>query len=420
MRQDDNSIRSARGVKRRELLKGVGAAAAAKSLGGCSSDATHEMEPQGQAPQAGTSGTPAQPTAATTGTAAMPVAGTSAAPTPSAAAGTGSPQRPGMSQPAAPQAGGQAPNQPPPAQGSKGFTKPEPQEPAVPATPGADTTRFFPGFTNDQVKTTGATINLAKGGDGPPLLLLHGAPYTHVTWRLIAPELAKKYTIVATDLRGYGDSSKSADTADHSNYSKRNMAFDQVEVMQHYGFDKFAVVGHDRGGRVAQRMALDHPDKVTKIAVIDIVPTYYSYTHVTLEFVQAYFHWFNYLRAAPGPENELMMQNQSAMARASTDAQKEYARVNAMMANIHGMCEDYRAGASIDLEHDAADIDKKIMAPLLTLWATGGSIGKIFDVMAIWKDRAQTVTGKQLSGGHSLQEDAADAVLAELTPFLAS
>ena len=144
------------------------------------------------------------------------------------------------------------------------------------------------------------------------------------------------------------------------------------------------------------------------------MPTYYSYTHVTLEFVQAYFHWFNYLRAAPGPENELMMQARAG----TTDAQREYQRTQGTAENIHAMCEDYRAAASIDLQHDAADLDKKIAAPLHVLWATSAAIGGIFDVMAIWKERAQTVTGKSLNGGHNLQEDSPDEVLAELTAFL--
>ena len=165
--------------------------------------------------------------------------------------------------------------------------------------------KFFPGFKTFNFQTSGATIHGVIGGQGPPLLLLHGAPQSHISWRIVAPRLASEYTIVAADLRGYGDSSKPPDGENHSNYSKRAMALDQVAVMKHFGFDRFPVVGHDRGGRVAHRMALDHPDKVTKLAVLDIVPTYYLYTHVTIEFVQAYFHWFNYLRPAPGPENEL-------------------------------------------------------------------------------------------------------------------
>src|SRR5262245_46219125 len=219
-----------------------------------------------------------------------------------------------------------------------------------------DTLRFFPpGFKTMKVQTSGAMINLVTGGGGPPLLLLHGAPLSHISWRLVASELAKQYTLVIPDLRGYGDSSKPEDGENHSNYSKRAMALDQVEVMKHFGYNSFPVVGHDRGGRVAHRLVLDHPDKVTRVAVLDIVPTYYLYTHVTIGFVQAYFHWFNYLRAAPFPENELKAANDAAAARATTDVQKEYSRAQSDPANIHGMCEDYRAGASIDLDHDRVD-----------------------------------------------------------------
>jgi len=235
---------------------------------------------------------------------------------------------------------------------------------------------------------------------------------------LIAPELAKDYTVIVTDLRGYGDSSKPPDGENHANYSKRAMALDQVEVMKSFGFDKFAVVGHDRGGRVGHRMALDHPDKVTKLAVFDIVPTHYLYTHVTIQFVQAYFHWFNYLRAAPGPENDLKAQYDAQKARATGDVQIEYLRTSSDPANIHAMCEDYRAGASIDLQHDEADLSKKMQCPLLTLWGLKGPMGRIYDVLAIWKTKAVNVSGKGLGGGHNLQEDVPEEVLAELRPFL--
>jgi haloacetate dehalogenase len=282
--------------------------------------------------------------------------------------------------------------------------------------------RLFPAsFRNERIKTSGAEINAVIGGSGPPVLMFHGAPQSLITWRLIAPDLAKDYTLVMCDLRGYGDSSKPPGGGDHSQYSKRPMALDGVEVMKHLGYDQFRMVGHDRGGRVGRRMALDHPDKVTKLAVMDIVPAHYLYSHVTIEFVQAYFHWFNYLRAAPGPENELLKASEAANARPTTDeAQIEYRRLNSDPAMLHAMCEDYRASASVDLKIDASDIKagKKIQCPLLVLWAANGAMGKLYDVLAIWKEEGVNVNGKGLPGNHSLQESAPKETLAELQQFL--
>jgi haloacetate dehalogenase len=275
-----------------------------------------------------------------------------------------------------------------------------------------------PGKNRRVPPLAGADINLVHAGSGPPVLLLHGAPQTHISWRLVAPELAKTHTVIVPDLRGYGDSSKPADTPDHGNYSKRAMAIDQVEVMRHFGFDRFPVVGHDRGGRVAHRLALDHPGQVTRIAVLDILPTHYLYTHVTLEFIQAYFHWFNYVRPAPGPEDQLTEQFAAQRAKATTDAQQEYMRVYNDAANIHGMCEDYRAAASIDLKHDEADLASRIGCPLLTLWGLKGPMGRLYDVLAVWKERGVNVTGAGLPAGHNLQEEAPAEVLKELRAFL--
>src|SRR6266568_2781219 len=193
---------------------------------------------------------------------------------------------------------------------------------------------MFEGFERVTIETTGAAINVVKGGKGSPVLLLHGYPQTHVMWHKIAPRLAQDFAVVAPDLRGYGDSSKPPDGENHANYSKRAMALDMIEVMHHYGFDRFPVVGHDRGGRVGHRMALDHPDKVTHLTVLDIVPTYYLYTHVTIEFVQAYFHWFNYLRPAPGPENELKA-GYAGRQTPTDPVQAEYLRVSSDPAAIH-------------------------------------------------------------------------------------
>ncbi len=276
----------------------------------------------------------------------------------------------------------------------------------------------FPGFTAHDVPTSGGvTIHAVKGGSGPPLLLLHGAPQTHYTWRDVAPRLAEDYTVVAADLRGYGDSSQPQGLPDHSNYSKRAMALDQIEVMRNFGFERFALVGQDRGGRVSHRMALDHPDAVTKAVFIDIVPTYYLYTHVTLSFIQSYPHWFNLVQPSPAGENAAIALQGPANATPSP-AQLEYRRRNSTLEGRHAMCEDYRAAASIDLEHDAADLDHRIRCPLNVLWAADGAMDRLYDVLAIWRERGRNVTGKGMPGGHNMQEGAPDDVLAELRAFL--
>jgi haloacetate dehalogenase len=289
---------------------------------------------------------------------------------------------------------------------------------AAQAPTGSPGAKFFPNFKPISIQTSGATINGVMAGQGPPVLLLHGAPQSMISWRLVAPKLAADHTVVVTDLRGYGDSSKPADGDNHANYSKRAMALDQVEVMRQLGFEQFAVIGHDRGGRVGHRLALDHPDRVTRLAVLDIVPTYYLYTHVTLGFVQAYFHLFNYLRAAPAPENQLKEDIERQAGRMTSDVELEYLRVRRDPANIHGMCEDYRAAASIDLDHDKADLDKKIACPVLALWGAKAPMGRLYDVLTIWRERAGTVTGRSLPTGHNLQEDAPDLVDAELRALL--
>jgi haloacetate dehalogenase len=284
--------------------------------------------------------------------------------------------------------------------------------------------RLLPGFRVEKVVTSGAELHSVIGGSGPPLLLIHGAPLTHLSWFRVAPELAKNYTVVAADLRGYGDSSKPADGDKHINYSKRSMAQDQIELMKHFGFDRFAVVGHDRGGRVAHRLALDHPQAVTRAAVLDIVPTHYLYTHVTKAFVDAYFHWFLYLRPAPYPEDILNREVQAgSFSRGGLpELRDEYARVYRDPAAVHGMCEDYRASAGIDMEFDEADLKagRKVDCPLHVLWASDGAMGRMYDVLGIWKDSYGTkVTGAALTGGHNLQEANPAGVLGQLLPFLA-
>lgn len=288
---------------------------------------------------------------------------------------------------------------------------------------------MFSGFKASKVETTGATINVVSGGQGPPLLLLHGHPQTHVMWHKIAPRLAADFSLIITDLRGYGDSGKPADGENHSGYSKRAMALDQVEVMKHFGFEKFAVVGHDRGGRVAHRMALDHPAQVTKLAVLDIVPTHKLFHSVTKEFATVYYHWFFMIQPALLPETMIGNSAEYYLRyrfqplipnKVTPEAFAEYLRCFSNPATIHAACEDYRAAASIDLQHDEADLNHKIACPLLALWAERGPMHKLFDVAATWKERATNVQGKPLPGGHFLPEEAPDETLSELRAFLHS
>ena len=250
------------------------------------------------------------------------------------------------------------------------------------------------------------------------MLLLHGAPQTHVSWYLVAPQLAANYTVVAADLRGYGDSSKPPDGDGHVNYSKRATALDQVEVMRHFGFERFSVVGHDRGARVAHRMTLDHPDRITKIAVVDVIPMYYVYTHVTIDIIQAYYSWFSNARPAPIPENELKASYEAQKARATSEIQLEYLRTASDPANIHAMCEDYRAAASIDLTHDAADLNEKVACPLLALWGEKSRNTQPHDVLGLWRERAAHVTGRAMPCGHTVQVEVPDLFVAELRVFL--
>ena len=296
---------------------------------------------------------------------------------------------------------------------------------------------FFSGFKREQIKTSGATINTVYGGKGSPLLLLHGIPETHVLWRKIAPQLAQDYFLVIPDLRGYGDSSKPPGGADHFGYSKRAMAQDMVEVMKHLGFQKFALVGHDRGGRASHRMALDHREVLTKLVILDIVPTYTLYQNITQEFATIFYHWF--LLVQPPPFPETIVANSAEYFLKSTllwlgghpitdpipdwlgaEAFREYLRCFRNPDSIHAICEDYRAAASIDLEHDKADLDKKIECPLLVLWSEKGPFHRMYDVLQTWKDRARDARGKPLPTGHFLPEQVPDELTRELKSFLSA
>ena len=293
---------------------------------------------------------------------------------------------------------------------------------------------MFKGFRSQKIQTTGATINVVSGGQGPPVLLLHGNPETHVMWHRVAPRLATEFSVFAADLRGYGDSSKPEGGENHSNYSKRAMALDQIELMSHFGFEKFAVVGHDRGGRVGHRMALDHPDRVTKLAVLDIVPTYDLLHRVTYEVATAFYHWFFLIQPSPFPETLIAsnvefylkymmfrdMAHNEVPAWMGEDAFAEYLRCYRDPAALHATCEDYRAGESIDMKHDEEDLKRKIICPVRVLWGKGGAVQKYFDVLSVWRERALNVSGKPVAGRHFLPEETPDEVLLELQAFLKS
>ncbi len=281
--------------------------------------------------------------------------------------------------------------------------------------------KYFPGFKVMKIATNGVTIHTVVGGSGPPVLLLHGAPLTHLAWADVAVQLAKDYTVVATDLRGYGWSSKPDGGVNHINYSKRTMAEDQVAVMQQLGFSKFALVGHDRGGRVARRLTIDHPDKVKNLTVLDIAPAHYLYSHVTREFVDAYFHWFLFLRPSPFPENIVASTGQYANG-GPGELGESFTRVYKDPAAIHAMIEDYRASAGMDIKIDEADLaaGKKISCPLNVLWAEKGAMGQLYDVMGIWKLEATRVEGKAMPGGHNFLMENPVPTYTELKRFLNS
>jgi haloacetate dehalogenase len=290
---------------------------------------------------------------------------------------------------------------------------------------------MFEGFAKERIQTSGAIIQARRGGSGPPLLLLHGYPQTHVMWHAVAPRLAEEFTVVAADLRGYGDSSKPPGDPEHARYSKREMAEDQVELMQKLGFDSFLVAGHDRGGRVAHRMALDHPKRVRKLAVLDIVPTRKMFASFDQYLATVYFHWFFLIQPAPFPERLLGAEAEyfirSRFAGLSSggkplaeEAIAEYVRCFQDPAAIHGSCEDYRAAATIDLVHDEADLAKRIACPLLVLWGGKGRIAQKFDVLDTWRDRANDLRGRALPCGHYLPEEAPEETLAELRAFFRS
>ena len=289
---------------------------------------------------------------------------------------------------------------------------------------------MFEGFEERTIPTSETVIHARVGGAGPPLLLLHGYPQTHVMWHRVAPVLAEHFTVVCADLRGYGDSGKPKSDPDHLVFSKRKTAGDMAELMSALGFEQFMLAGHDRGGRVAHRLALDHPDRVRKVSFLDIVPTRTIYEATNQAIATGYYHWFFLIQPNGLPErliggdpvfylhSKLGHWGKGGIEIFAADALEEYERCFRDPDVIHASCEDYRAGASIDLVHDEADLDKKIQCPVQALWGLDGMMERHFDVLACWRERSSGgVTGKALACGHFLAEEQPDATAAELAAF---
>jgi haloacetate dehalogenase len=294
------------------------------------------------------------------------------------------------------------------------------------------TAALFPGFEEVCVEVdTGVSIAAVKGGSGPALLLLHGHPQTHAIWHRVAPVLAQHFTVVAADLRGYGDSSKPQGEPGHHNYAKRVMARDQVVLMRKLGFDQFRVMAHDRGARVAHRMAVDHPDAVTRLVALDIAPTLAMYEQTSEAFARAYWHWFFLIQPAPLPERlieadpaaylrDVMGRRSAGLAPFDPVALGEYQRCLSLPGAAHGLCEDYRAAASIDLAHDREDMHQgsKLAQPLLALWGEQGVVHKCFKPLDEWHKVALNVRGEPLPCGHYIPEEAPSKLLEACLAFL--
>jgi haloacetate dehalogenase len=292
---------------------------------------------------------------------------------------------------------------------------------------------LFANFSLENVAVGDGSIRLRRGGSGPPLLLLHGNPQTHVMWHAVAPQLAEHFTVVCPDLRGYGGSLKPPATPDHAAYAKTVMAGDMVRVMEHLGHASYLVAGHDRGGRVAHRLAIDHPERVRKLAILDIVPTIEHFERADMAFGLGYYHWFWFAQPHPFPE-VLITAAPDTWFRAHTtrdpsgkfsfhpEALADYLAAARTPEMIRGMCEDYRAAASIDLQHDrdSRTAGRKVRCPMLVLWGAKGKIGRWYDPLAIWRQYCcAEVSGGAIDSGHYLAEEAPEAVLAALLPFFA-
>ena len=289
---------------------------------------------------------------------------------------------------------------------------------------------LFEGFRRADADVTIGKIRYVTAGSGPPVLLLHGHPQTHAMWHKVAPLLARDFTVVAADLRGYGDSAKPPSDETHAPYSKRAMAIDQVELMRGLGHEQFAVVGHDRGGRVGHRLTLDHADRVTAFASLDIIPTRAMYQSITKTWAVPYYHWFFMIQPFDLPERLIgadpefflswhMQRRQPTKGGIfDPEAMAEYRRCYLAEGTIHALCEDYRAAASIDLEHDEDDLSRKIECPMLAIWGAGGLLEECFDPLAEWQRRARNVRGLALPCGHYIAEELPAETHAALHEFL--
>jgi len=289
---------------------------------------------------------------------------------------------------------------------------------------------MFEGFERKKIDTGDAIINCVVGGSGPPVLMLHGYPQNLAMWARVAPALAEKFTIVCGDLRGYGDSSKPHDLPDHANYSFRAMAGDQAAVMKQLGFERYHVIGHDRGGRTGHRLALDRPDRVLSLTVMDIVPTHAMFNEVSRDVAMAYWHWYFLAQPEPFPERligadpdfyyESSFPGRGAARLPEVDEEMlaEYRRCWRDPAMIHASCSDYRAAATIDLTHDNADIDRKVECPVLVFFGEKGAMNQLFDIPATWRRRCANVTAASLPGGHFFVDQFPAETAAILRNFL--
>ncbi|WP_421670816.1 alpha/beta fold hydrolase [Rahnella sp. EDr1-12] len=290
---------------------------------------------------------------------------------------------------------------------------------------------MFEHFTQGRMAVSGTEIAYRIAGQGEPLLLLHGHPQTQAIWHSVAPHLTSHFTVVLADLRGYGDSGKPEPDAEHLRYSKREMAQDQLELMAALGFSQFSVIAHDRGARVAHRLALDHPQAVKRMALMDIAPTLAMYQQTSEAFARAYWHWFFLIRPAPLPETLILadpdlylrsvMGSRSAGMQPFTDeAYADYLRCLQLDGTARGICEDYRASAAIDLQHDQIDrnASRKVRCPLLILWGEKGTVGTCFAPLEEWAKVAEDVQGEALPCGHYLAEEQPQLLLEKVLPFL--